>query len=314
MLDVYHKIIPVPIQKINSELGYMNLSILRLDLIQSWADGNKFYKLKNNIAFAVDHKIKIIVSKGGMFSNHLYSLAHACLRFEIKLVCVVRSYGPDPDNPLMQELTSMGHEIIYLPPEKYQQFTSTEAFIHYPGSLFLPEGGMNDRAIDGAKEIMNECNVHHPTHIIISGGTMTTACGLLAAADEDMKIIIVPSWKGCTNEYVEKILIQYNITPKCAWEIWPDAHFGGFAKYDQTLIEFMCAFTNDTGIPLDPVYTGKMMYAVSEKMKGGYFSDLDSLLAIHTGGLQGIRGFSYRYPKDWSTYADLVSTTIGNRQ
>jgi len=306
MTGIWNKFIPGPIQHIRGDWGHENFSILRLDLIQSWADGNKYYKLKKNIAFAIENGIKTIVSKGGMFSNHLFSLAHACSIFGIELVCVVRSYAPDPDNPILNELKALSHEILFLKPESYQQFNEAESLIRYPGALFIPEGGMNERAISGAKEIMEECQEYKPSHIIIAGGTMGTSCGLLASASNSMKIIIVPAWKGCTNQYVEEILLTYNITPQCAWELWPDDHFGGFAKYNRTLSDFMYSFTKERSIPLDPVYTGKMMYAIAEKIKSGYFSNDDSILAIHTGGIQGVRGFSYRYPEDWRDYSRLI--------
>lgn len=302
----FNKFLPGPIQKINLNWGHPDLFIKRLDLVQSWADGNKYYKLKYNISFALENGIKSIVSKGGMFSNHLHSLAHACSAFGIKLTAVVRSYGPDPGNPLMNELKGLSHEILYLQPKEYQLFNESDARNLYPDSMFIPEGGMNAQAIEGAKEIIEECSEFQPTHVIISGGTLTTACGLLAAGPKSMKIIIVPGWNGCTPDYVEEILLKYGIKPECDWEIWPDSHFGGFAKYDHRLVEFMNSFTRETGIPLDPVYTGKMMYAISEKMKSGYFSKDDSIIAIHTGGLQGIRGFAYRYTEDWSSYEELV--------
>ncbi len=302
----FHTFLPGPIQKINLNGDHPLLMIKRLDLVQSWADGNKYYKLKHNISYALENGIKSIVSKGGMFSNHLYSLAHACTAFGIKMNAIVRSYGPDPGNPLMNELAGLSHEILYLKPGEYQQFDESTAKILYPASMFIPEGGRNAQAIEGAKEIIEECLEFHPTHVILSAGTLTTACGLLAVASKSMKIIIVPAWKGCTRDHVDEILLKYNIKPECLWEIWPDAHFGGFARYDHHLIEFMNSFTRETEIPLDPVYTGKMMYAVNEKFKSDYFSKEDIIIAIHTGGLQGIRGFSYRYPEDWSTYEELV--------
>jgi len=298
---------PGPIQKIDVNGGHESFFIKRLDLVDSWADGNKYYKLKNNISYALDNAIDTIVSKGGMFSNHLYSLAHACSTFNIKLVSVVRSYGDDPDNPMLRELKKLSHDILFLKPGEYTLFDEQASERLYPGALFLPEGGMNERSIRGAGEIMNECLEHHPNHVIIAGGTMSTACGMLASAPGTMKMIIVPAWKGCTNQYVENILTTYNIIPQCNWELWPDEHFGGFALYDKRLFEFMYTFTKETSIPLDPVYNGKMMFAIMEKIRSGYFSDSDSILAIHTGGLQGVRGFSYRYPTDWKAYEELIT-------
>ncbi len=298
--------VPGPVQQIKYDWGHNKLFIKRLDLIQSWADGNKYYKLKNNIAFALDHNIRTIVSKGGMFSNHLYSLAHACAHFEIELICVIRSYEADYENPTIKELRSLSGEILFLDPEQYNQFGEVETKLAYPDSMFIAEGGMGERAINGIMDLMEECLPQKPTHIVVSGGSMATACGLIASAPKEVKVIVVPAWKGCTKQFIENKLVEYGITPLCDWEIWPDAHFGGFARYDRTLSDFMYSFTMETDIPLDPVYTGKMMYALSEKIKSGYFTDEDSILAIHTGGLQGIHGFAYRFPEDWSRYEKLI--------
>lgn len=298
--------IPGPVQHIKSDWGHNKLFIKRLDLIQSWADGNKYYKLKNNITDALAHDVKTIVSKGGMFSNHLYSLAHACASFEIELICVVRSFGDDYDNPTLKEIKSLSKEILFLEPGRYKQFNEADAALLYPGSMYIEEGGLGERAIKGIENLMDECLVQQPTHIIVPGGSMTTACGLIASAPPEMTVIMVPAWKGCTVEIVQKKLTEFSIAPSCNWEIWPDAHVGGFAKYNRSLLDFMYTFTQDTGIPLDPVYTGKMMYELSQKVSSGYFTASDSILAIHTGGLQGVRGFGYRYPHDWKTYEKLI--------
>jgi 1-aminocyclopropane-1-carboxylate deaminase len=298
--------IPGPVQFLPG-WGHDQLSLLRLDLIQSWADGNKYYKLKYNLKDALQKDITTLVSKGGMFSNHLYSLAHACSAFELKLICIVRAHETDAGNPLMNEIQKLSHDILFLKPDAYKDFDEHDALALFPDSLFIPEGGMNAFAMEGVRELMNECQQRKPNHIIIAGGTMTTACGLIAAADNLMNIHIVPAWKGCTVSYVQDVLSKYEIVPACQWEIWPDFHFGGFAKFNQTLVDFMSSFTTKTGIPLDPVYTGKMLYGVMEKIKAGYFPAGDGIMVIHSGGLQGLRGFSYRYPEVWGKYELAIS-------
>ena len=279
--------------------------MLRLDLLQSWASGNKYYKLKYAIEFALANDVKVIVSKGGMFSNHLAALAEACHVFDLRLIAVIRSYAPDESNPSIRKLREKGSEIVYLNPEAYTVFDEQEAGQLFPASLFIPEGGLSDLGIHGTSEILNECQDQHPTHIILSGGSMGTACGIISSAPADVKVIIIPAWKGCTDLYFLDILRQYQIDPVCTWELWPDYHFGGFGRFNQELIDFMFSFSADTGIPLDPVYTGKMMYAIDDRWKSGYFKQTDSILAIHTGGLQGLDGYRYRFPAVWGKYLRL---------
>jgi 1-aminocyclopropane-1-carboxylate deaminase len=272
----------------------------------SWASGNKYFKLKYPVQQALAAGKKIIVSKGGMFSNHLAALAEACWTFNIQLIAVIRSHQPDEDNPSIRYLRTKGAEIVYVDPKDYQDFTGTTAAEKYPGALFIPEGGLSQNGIKGTGEITSLITQKKPTHVIVSGGTMGTASGILSTAPSSMNVIIVPAWKGCTPEYVENILDQFSINPKCAWRIWPDYHFGGFGRFQEELIDFMSTFTRKYNIPLDPVYTGKMMYAIADQIKAGYFNEDDSMLSIHTGGLQGLKGYAYRFPDRWEDYAQQV--------
>ena len=293
---------PAPLQGIQLLDGSSSLKMLRLDLITSWATGNKYFKLKYVLHEALTSGIERIVSKGGMFSNHLAALSEACLEFNIHLVTVIRSHVRDEMNPSIQRLRAHGHEILYLPPSDYKSFDSGDAERLFPGSLFIPEGGLSTAGIKGTSEIMQSCLECNPSHIIVAGGTMGTACGIVAAAPASVKVIIVPAWKGCTYSYFTEILNKFEVHPACTWDIWPDYHFGGFGKFNHDLIEFMIQFTRDTGIPLDPVYNGKVMYAIDDKMRSGFFNDNDSIIALHTGGMQGLAGFKYRFPEEWGRY------------
>ena len=291
-----------PIQPILFDNHKPACSILRLDLIQSWASGNKYFKLKYLLHDALERCIPTIVSKGGMFSNHLAALAEACSVFEKHLVAVIRTHSPDDHNPSIVNLKQHGAQILYVTPSVYNAFDQQEAERLFPGAMFIAEGGLSKDGIIGASEIAQLCIPHAPTHVIISGGSMGTSSGLLHTMPESTKVIILPAWKGCTEEYVSGILNEYKIKASCSWQLWPDFHFGGFGKFNQELIDFMKAFTNATGVPLDPVYTGKMMFGLHQKIGQGYFKESDQILAIHTGGLQGIEGFKYRYPEQWNGY------------
>jgi len=298
---------PGPVEFISTLPYEPQLRMLRLDLVGSWATGNKYYKLKYAIQYAMTHGITTIVSKGGMFSNHLLALAEACAAFNIHLVALIRTYTQDESNPTICRLRSFHTEIIYLQPAYYTTYSEAEAVREYPSALFIPEGGLSDMGIQGTSEIIQECIAYHPSHIILAGGTMGTACGIISSAPSTTKVIIVPCWKGCTETYFIEILSTYHIKPVCTWELWPDYHFGGFGKFNQQLIDFMSSFSSDTDIPLDPVYTGKVMFGVYEKMKSGYFTQDDSLLVLHTGGLHGLSGYKYRFPEAWGGYPNTVT-------
>src|SRR5690606_20432340 len=99
----------------------------------------------------------------------------------------------------------------------------------------------------------------------------------------NQKVMGFPALKG---DFLKEEIQRF--TSKFNWELILDYHFGGYAKVDRTLIDFMNKFKEDTGIPLDPVYTGKMMYGIFDLIHKGYFLKNTRILAIHTGGLQGI--------------------------
>ena len=304
-IEKWSRFLPGPIQSLTSWQSRSQISMYRLDLLHSWSSGNKYYKLKYALEHALSKGVSTIVSKGGMFSNHLAALAEACEAFGMQLVAVIRSFAADENNPSIQKLRERGSEIVYLTPEVYNSFETAQAEQLYPGAMFIPEGGLSDTGIRGSAEILVNAVVTNLTHIIVAGGSMATACGIVSSAPAGVKVIIVPAWKGCTDLYFQEILSQYQITPTCSWELWPDYHFGGFGKFNQELIDFMIAFTTETNIPLDPVYTGKMMYAIDDRYKSGYFKDTDSVLAIHTGGHQGLDGYRYRFPEVWGKYLNV---------
>ena len=293
---------PGPVQALEAWQSRGQFSMYRLDLLHSWASGNKYYKLKYALDFAMTNQVKTIVSKGGMFSNHLAALAEACEVFGLHFVAVIRSYAPDENNPSIQKLRQRGSEILYVTPEAYTSFESTQSEIQFPGALFIPEGGLSEQGIRGTKEIVSPTIASSFSHVVVSGGSMGSACGIVASAPANVKVIIVPAWKGCSDSYFQEILNRYHIIPTCSWEIWPGYHFGGFGKFDQQLVDFMISFSSKTNIPLDPVYTGKMMFAIDDQSQSGYFKETDSILAIHTGGLQGLEGYRYRFPEVWGNY------------
>lgn len=301
--EIWREFSSGPAQSIHLPEGQPSLKVLRLDLLKSWASGNKYYKLKYVLKEVLAHGTRIVVSKGGMFSNHLAALSDACLAFDLQLVAVIRCHTPDEKNPSIQRLRANGNQIVYLDPREYNSFGEADAEQLFPGSLFIPEGGLSREGIRGATEIVAECMPLEPSHIILAGGSMGTACGILSDTPSLVKVIIVPAWKGCTDSYICEILDRYDVVPKCTWELWPDYHFGGFGKFNRHLIDYMTAFSLKYAIPLDPVYTGKLLYAIDDKRSSGYFREDDSIVAIHSGGLQGLAGYKYRFPEEWGSYA-----------
>ena len=161
------------------------------------------------------------------------------------------------------------------------------------GEFYLiPEGGTNSLAIKGTMEILEQKDFRADI-ICCSIGTGGTFAGLLATAKATQHVWGFSALKGeFIHQEIERLLLENQISPLCKYKIISNFHFGGYAKFTQELIDFIQNFKSLTGIPLDPIYTGKMIYGLYELVKDGSIPEGSEILAIHTGGLQGIRGFN----------------------
>jgi 1-aminocyclopropane-1-carboxylate deaminase len=158
----------------------------------------------------------------------------------------------------------------------------------------LPEGGTNLLALKGCAEIIDEIDIDYDI-ICVPVGTGGTLAGIITGLKGRNRAIGYSALKGnFLKEEIEK-LISLNQSEYINWEVCTDYHFGGYAKFDMPLIDFINRFRRTTGIALDPVYTGKMMYGIYKMIKEGKFRESKNILAIHTGGLQGIAGFNQRF-------------------
>jgi 1-aminocyclopropane-1-carboxylate deaminase len=279
-----------------------SFSMLRLDKMASWASGNKYFKLKPYISDAIANQSTRLVSKGGMFSNHLEALAKAGKHFDLDVTCIVRSHQPDLQNPTIQQLSQSGAEVRFLMPADFATYDDSCAAEEYPGSVFIPEGGLSKSGISGSESLGQMIDKFDFDHIVLMAGTMCTALGLMSTLSSSKTVYIIPAWKGCTSAYVTQLINQYDINASAPWELWADYHFGGFGKWNAHLLESMHEFTEATGIPLDPVYTGKMVFAFLDQLSRSTAIDPSRALLIHTGGLQGVAGYAYRFPQAWKRY------------
>lgn len=299
---------PPRIDELVSARPDLTLGLLRLDQLGGWASGNKYYKLKHYLARALAGGADRIVSKGGMFSNHLAALAAACHACGLSLTCLIRAYQPDERNPTLQRLRSLQATCVFLSPAAYRAYDEAASQRDFPGAVFVPEGGFGPEGWRGTAEILQAVLPWRPTCLVVPVGTMGTALGILSAAPRDLAVVLVPAWRGCSPAFVEDRLPMAGVRPNAAWTLWPDAHEGGIGRYSAEQLQFMHEFTAATGIVLDPVYTGKMMMALMAHIRAGQFQAGDRILALHTGGLQGLAGYAYRFPAEWSGYANLVRT------
>jgi 1-aminocyclopropane-1-carboxylate deaminase len=261
--------------------------------IHDSVSGNKFRKLKYNLKAIQDKHVLGILTFGGAFSNHIAATAAAGHLLNIPTVGIIR--GEElatkiETNPTLDYAKSCGMQFEFVSRSVYRQKNDNTYLDYlknkYSNYYILPEGGTNGLAIKGCEEILTPSDNIYDI-ICCPVGTGGTLSGLINSCLPTQKIIGFPALKGAfLNEDICKFAMQSN------WELCNDYHFGGYAKVDSDLIHFINNFKKEFKIPLDPVYTGKMMFGIFDLIQKGVFSSSSKILAIHTGGLQGIRGMN----------------------
>ncbi len=269
------------------------LFIKREDKIHPLISGNKYRKLKYNIQKAMLGKHDTLLTFGGAYSNHIAAAACAAQEYGLQSVGVIR--GEElafkwKDNPTLALAAEMGMQLKFVPRGDYRKIKNGEFLARlndefgrfYP----LPEGGSNTLAVKGCEEILTGEDADFDI-ICSSVGTGGTVTGIINASGIDQHVLGFPALKGdFLKEDIRKFAVKGN------WDLQTDYHFGGYAKVTPELIRFMNDFKRETKIPLDPVYTGKMMFGLLDMVQKGQFKPGTKLLAIHTGGLQGIKGMN----------------------
>ena len=266
--------------------------------IHPTVSGNKYRKLKYNIQAVLDGNFQGILTFGGAFSNHIAATAAVGKDLNIPTVGIIRgeelARGVD-SNPTLSYAKACGMHLEFISRAAYRQKTE-DLFLDslqkkYPKFYIIPEGGTNALAIDGCREILTEAD-HEFDVICCAVGTGGTISGLINSSLPHQKIIGFPALKGTfLREDICKFAQQSN------WVLCHEYHFGGYAKVNLELIQFINKFKQEFELPLDPIYTGKMMFGIFDLIQNGFFSKSEKILAIHTGGLQGIEGMNHYLKK-----------------
>ncbi len=270
-----------------------NLSVKREDLLGDGISGNKLRKLKYNIAEAKAKGYTKIITFGGAYSNHILAASYIKKHYNIDVVGVIRGEELSSKidaNPTLQLAKQNGMEFYFVSRAAYRTKNTPEfiaALTNKFGDCYiLPEGGTNTLAIQGCEEILTPKDSVFD-YICCAVGTGGTISGLINSSANNQKVLGFSALKG---DFLIDDIKQ--LTTKRNWELQTNYHFGGYAKVDKTLIDFINTFKSNTGILLDPIYNGKMMYGIFDLMKQGYFTKNTSILAVHTGGTQAISGMN----------------------
>jgi len=278
-----------------TEINGYKLWLRREDQFGEGITGNKYRKLKYNILQAKKNNSKGLITFGGAFSNHLYATALAGKIHGIKTFGIVRGEewsSKIMDNPTLTNCLDYGMKLLFVSRNIYKQ-KHTSAFwnlINFPPKnlYIIPEGGTNDLAVKGASEMLQEED-HAYESLCCPVGTGGTIAGILKNSNSKQKVIGFSSLNhhGLKNE-VNKLIDPVQ------WELINDYTFGGYAKTKPELILFINNFKKKYSIQLDPIYTGKMLFGIFDKIKKGKWVWGKNILIFHTGGLQSIEGFNQR--------------------
>ncbi|MBT8379560.1 MAG: pyridoxal-phosphate dependent enzyme [Ignavibacteria bacterium] len=273
----------------------VTLFINRLDLTHPFLSGNKYYKLKYNLSEAEKQGHDSLLTFGGAYSNHIYATAAAGKIFNFKTIGVIRGEEHKPLNPTLSFANKCGMKFYYLNRKTYRSKTNPiviELLEDKFGKFYLiPEGGSNALAVKGCTEIVNSIEVNFD-HVCCAVGTGGTLAGLAAGLAGNKKALGFSILRGASflNENVSSLLQSYSKKEITNWQINFDYHFGGYAKFNIELINFIEEFERQSKIPIEPIYTGKMLYGIFDLVKKGSFTSGETIIAIHTGGLQGLAG------------------------
>ena len=284
----------------------IELYIKRDDLIHAEIQGNKWRKLKYNLYEARVNNIHTLLTFGGPYSNHIYATAAAAKLFHFKAIGIIRGEEPEVLSPTLKYAASQGMDLYYMDRESYRQKddpTNLESLRVQIGDFYyVPEGGTNPLAVEGAAEIIEEIDIPFD-YICTACGTGGTLAGLVAGLKGEKQVIGFSSLKGAdtltpkVHELVDYVTgFNYN-----NFNINFDYHFGGYAKVKPELIAFIKDFKLQHKIQLEPVYTGKMFYGLFDMIKNDHFPRGSRIIALHTGGLQGLSGYM-----DYFTELDLA--------
>lgn len=275
----------------------ISLFIKREDLLHPTISGNKYRKLRYNIEEARNLNHTTLLTFGGAFSNHIAAVAAVGKEFGFKTIGIIRGdeMGFKLENTLknnhtlqLASLQNMQLEFVSRPIYRAKNSTSFLQFLQEKfGDFYLiPEGGTNELAVKGVAELLNKEDANFD-FIAVSMGTGGTISGLVKASLPHQKILGFASLKA---DFFSNIIHKY--TTKENFEIFNNYHFGKYGKVTEELIIFINKFKKETAIPLDPIYTGKMIFGLVNLINQNYFENGAKILAIHTGGLQGIEGMN----------------------
>ncbi len=276
----------------------ITLALKREDLLHPLISGNKYRKLKYNLQEAQNLHLRTLITFGGAYSNHIAALSYAGMEKGLSTVGIIRGeelMDKWQDNPTLAMAHQNGMVLKFISRAAYRKKTDLDFLLtleeEYGPFYLVPEGGTNSLAIKGCEEILTQADEDFDM-VCTCVGTGGTMAGLINSSRPHQQVMGFAALKG---EFLEEEITK--MTTEKHWKLISGYHFNGYGKVTGELVHFINKFKRTTGIPLDPVYTGKMLYGLLDMIKNDNFAKGTKILAIHTGGLQGIAGMNLRLKK-----------------
>ncbi|OJW13459.1 pyridoxal-phosphate dependent enzyme [Mucilaginibacter sp. 44-25] len=284
-LDIFSPVQPIR-SKIFDDKG-LTVSIKRDDLIHPVISGNKWRKLKYVLQRAANDRKTHLVTFGGAYSNHLMATAAAAAKFGFKATGLVR--GEPVDNQMLFICRLHGMQLLFVDRESYRDKPAlfAENFGNDEQAFFIDEGGASAEGIKGVAELVDELPESYD-HIFCACGTGTTAAGIIKGVSSKGLQTVFNGIPVLKNGDFLRADIDGMLSRPSPYHLHTDYHFGGYAKTTPGLIAFIKDFVSNTGVLIDPVYTGKMLYALHDLAAKDHFAPGSKILAIHTGGMWGL--------------------------
>lgn len=283
-----------PVQEVQNpvfENAGVRVFVKREDLNHAFVSGNKWWKLKYNLEEAVRQGHATLLTFGGAYSNHIYATAAAAHELGLKSIGIIRGEETLPLNSTLSFAKSCGMKLHYVSRELYRK-KNEATFINNLHARFgdfymIPEGGTNSLAVKGvtefAKSLGNEFD-----YLCCAVGTGGTMAGLIEGIPNEKEVTGFSVLKG--GEFLNEDVRDLIHNSSGNWKIITDYHFGGYAKTTPALLDFIQQFESTQKIKLDPVYTGKLVFGITELVKKKYFKAGSTVLILHSGGLQHLNG------------------------
>lgn len=282
-----HIAFPTPYQTLDLPFP-VQLTVKRLDLIHPQISGNKFFKLKYNLLEAKQQNLNQVLTFGGAYSNHIAATAYAAHYFGFQSIGIIRGeeLAKQAFNPTLKTAQDFDMQLHFVSRAEYRLRYELEYLQQlkqrYPNTLTIPEGGTNELAIQGTKEILSADDQENYDVICCAVGTGGTIAGIIESSSDQQHILGFSALKG---DFLKQDIQKW--TNKTNWSLTDAYCCGGYAKTNSKLLQFMQHFEQQYAVPLEQIYTAKMMMGLFDLIQQGHFPVNARILTIHTGGLQG---------------------------